>query len=139
MSTEKKNRKRKKQAQPRSEITKGSKPERVRDSPARVELDYSWSTLCTEILRSHPDYPSWEILEELSKKGVKRLAPGIRSIIVKTRAEMGIETWRADRKVDPYLLIPVRMTRENYEKLAEGGKNVGLILEKILEKVINLH
>lgn len=84
----------------------------------------------------HPDLPAWEILEQIKKRGIKKTIPGISDAICKARTNLKIETSRSDRKEDPYIVAPVRLTREQYEKLTIGGQHIGVVLEKYLENFL---
>lgn len=99
-----------------------------------LEIKQSWANLVFEIIRAHPDWPSWEIKDELRKRGLKVLIPGIGNTIKNVRASLGVDTWRFDRKGSSCVAVPVRMSREQYEAITQGGKNAGLILEDFLKK-----
>lgn len=99
------------------------------------ELSHSWRGLCLEILQVHPDLPLWEVCKELRKKGLKKIVPSIRDVVKKVRAALGVTTWRTDQEGDSYVIVPVRMSRDRYEQLAEGGQHVGVILENHLHKL----
>lgn len=99
------------------------------------ELRQSWRALCFEILQKQPDLPQWEIYEELRKRGIKKLIPSIRDAIARVRTALNITTWRGDDQGDPYIIVPVRMSREKYEELAKGGQHVGIVIENYLHKI----